>query len=162
MYCLLKCDDCVCCGFQGLLETYFAWSKVYGGERFPLSGGSSLEVLAARAELWGGIVEHEAFQQGPSVSCRRVLLLLLVAHATSMVAGSLVLRLDSSSACASVWVLPRFFSVGSGGGDVSPKLCCAHFWCCCIALWVEVTMKFERKNKSKRGMRLSEERPNLY
>ncbi|MQM07023.1 hypothetical protein Taro_039856 [Colocasia esculenta] len=34
-----------------------------------------------------------AFQQGPSVSCRRVLLLLLGAHAASVVAISLVLRL---------------------------------------------------------------------
>ncbi|MQL76284.1 hypothetical protein Taro_008673 [Colocasia esculenta] len=45
-----------------------------------------------------------AFQQGPSVSCRRVLLLLLGARAMSVVAVSLVLRLDSSSACTSVWL----------------------------------------------------------
>ncbi|MQL92815.1 hypothetical protein Taro_025447 [Colocasia esculenta] len=25
-------------------------------------------------------------------------------------------------------VLPEFFSVGSGGGEVSPELCCARFW----------------------------------
>ncbi|MQL70894.1 hypothetical protein Taro_003196, partial [Colocasia esculenta] len=90
-----------------------------------------------------------AFQQGPSVSCRRVLLLLLGARAASVVAVSLVLRLGSSSACASVWVcregleslrvmwpspvqgcglrnrygevLPKFFSVGSGGSEVFPR-----------------------------------------
>ncbi|MQL75893.1 hypothetical protein Taro_008274 [Colocasia esculenta] len=50
-----------------------------------------------------------AFQQSPSV-----LLLLLDAHASSVVVVSLMLRLGSSSACASV--LPEFFSVGSGGG----------------------------------------------
>ncbi|MQM06305.1 hypothetical protein Taro_039126, partial [Colocasia esculenta] len=30
-------------------------------------------------------------------------------------------------------LLPKFFSVGSGGSEVSPELCCAHFWlllCC--------------------------------
>ncbi|MQM01326.1 hypothetical protein Taro_034091 [Colocasia esculenta] len=46
----------------------------------------------------------QAFQQGPSVSCKRVLLLWLGARVASVVVVSLVLRLVSSSACASVWV----------------------------------------------------------
>ncbi|MQM20417.1 hypothetical protein Taro_053436 [Colocasia esculenta] len=32
-------------------------------------------------------------------------------------------------------VFSEFFSVGSGGGEASPELCCAHF---CVALWVEL------------------------
>ncbi|MQL75354.1 hypothetical protein Taro_007729 [Colocasia esculenta] len=44
-----------------------------------------------------------AFQQGPSVSCRRMLLLLMGARAASVVDGLLVLRLSSTAACASVW-----------------------------------------------------------
>ncbi|MQM23242.1 hypothetical protein Taro_056305 [Colocasia esculenta] len=43
-------------------------------------------------------------QQGPSVSFRRVLRLLLGARAVSVVVVSLVLRLGSFSACVSVWV----------------------------------------------------------
>ncbi|MQL76436.1 hypothetical protein Taro_008826 [Colocasia esculenta] len=35
-------------------------------------------------------------------------------------------------------VLPEFFSVGSGGGEVSSELCGAQFWCCCVSPWVEV------------------------
>ncbi|MQM16823.1 hypothetical protein Taro_049784, partial [Colocasia esculenta] len=64
-------------------------------------------------------------QQGPSVSCGRVLLLLLGVHAASVVAISLVLRLGSSSACASV--LPEFFSVGSGGGEIFPRTVLCSF-----------------------------------
>ncbi|MQL99881.1 hypothetical protein Taro_032610 [Colocasia esculenta] len=50
------------------------------------------------------LVSWLAFQQGPSVTCRRALLLLLGTHASSVVASSLVLRLGSSSTCSSVWV----------------------------------------------------------
>ncbi|MQM20001.1 hypothetical protein Taro_053016 [Colocasia esculenta] len=68
-----------------------------------------------------------AFQQGPSVSYRRVLLLLLAAHAASVVAGSLVLRLGSSSACASMWNGALVVLV-----EVLPELVCVASPVCCV------------------------------
>ncbi|MQM22485.1 hypothetical protein Taro_055538 [Colocasia esculenta] len=90
-----------------------------------------------------------AFQQGSSVICRRVLLLLLGAHASSVVVVSLVLWLSSSSACMSVWVevhhlaarvlvvFPRTILLLSWGAVVCllPLLSvgCLVWWCSAMA-----------------------------
>ncbi|MQL70631.1 hypothetical protein Taro_002937 [Colocasia esculenta] len=68
-----------------------------------------------------------AFQQGLSVSCRRVLLLLLGARAANVVAILLVLRLVSSSACASVWVAEVVVALFRCG-PASPSHCLALRW----------------------------------
>ncbi|MQL88811.1 hypothetical protein Taro_021377 [Colocasia esculenta] len=42
-------------------------------------------------------------------------------------------------------VLPEFFSIGSGGSEVSSELCCAHFWLllgCPLELLVVVLVRF--------------------
>ncbi|MQL87245.1 hypothetical protein Taro_019784 [Colocasia esculenta] len=91
-----------------------------------------------------------AFQQGPSVNYRRVLLLLLGTYASSMDAGSLVLRLGSSSACASMWGVSRRLRqpacgvafTGAGLWSVEPvegvlALLAAPFLLG-VALWVEM------------------------
>ncbi|MQM16188.1 hypothetical protein Taro_049141, partial [Colocasia esculenta] len=69
------------------------------------SGSSDLWVAAQPSASLTGVWEVRwlALQQGPSVSCRRALLLLLGVRASSVVAGLLVLRLGLSSACMSVW-----------------------------------------------------------
>ncbi|MQM18289.1 hypothetical protein Taro_051277, partial [Colocasia esculenta] len=76
-----------------------------------------------------------AFQQGSSVSCKRVLLLLLGAYAMSMVSGSLVLRLSSSSACASVWVC-REVGVFARGKQMLVCRVAPLVECCYTCLWL--------------------------
>ncbi|MQM17873.1 hypothetical protein Taro_050854 [Colocasia esculenta] len=131
-------------------------SLVHEAHPLLLSGGDSLSQEFVAGQLWwrfvlevaarpsgslagvrevGSLQWWLAFQQGSSVSCRRVLLLLLGACATSMVVGSLVLQLSLSSAYASVWSSSMLVLV-----EVRfPQNCVVlPSGCCCVALEVEV------------------------
>ncbi|MQL86209.1 hypothetical protein Taro_018738, partial [Colocasia esculenta] len=127
------------------------------------SGSSDLWVAVRPLGVLGGALGGQVITVGPFVSCRRVLLLLLGARAASVVAVfartavgfilGLCIRVVMSQRLREPTrgvaftgvseVLPEFFSVGSGGGEVSPDLCCARFrfegflflWdCFCVSL----------------------------
>ncbi|MQL93004.1 hypothetical protein Taro_025630 [Colocasia esculenta] len=97
-----------------------------------------------------------AFQQGPSVNRRRALLLLLGAHAASVVASSLMLCLGFILglrvriglryatvvlAIAFWWVFPERRLGGSGGGAPRTSLCCFR-WILCSLCWPSVGRLF--------------------
>ncbi|MQL94107.1 hypothetical protein Taro_026759 [Colocasia esculenta] len=95
------------------------------------SGSSYLWVVVRPSGSLAGVREDRwlAFQQGPSVSCRRVSLLLLGARAASMVASSLVLRLDFFFGLrVRVGVLRRLREPTCGVAFTGAGLCCLRNW----------------------------------